>query len=54
MLTKAKTKLENKLVNSNPVGLRLSENALKSLDGTVKKNSAFQRKLVSSILQCIG
>lgn len=45
--TRAKAKMETKAKNLSVEGLRLSEDNLRGLDGSVKKNTAFQRKLVS-------
>lgn len=39
-------KVENRRTNLSPGDLRLPESSLRSLDGSVKKNTAFQRKLV--------
>lgn len=39
-------KVEIRRTNLSPGELRLSESSLRSLDGSVKKNTAFQRKLV--------
>lgn len=44
---KARVKSETKDKNLNVSGLRLSDDDLRKLDGSVKKNTAFQRKLVS-------
>lgn len=45
--TRAKAKMETKAKNLSVEGLRLSEDNLRGLDGSVKKNTAFQRKLRS-------
>ncbi len=42
-------KIENRSKNFNVSTLRLSEGELRKLDGSVKKNTAFQRKLVSGV-----
>lgn len=53
---KVRAKAESRRINLNPGDLRLSESSLRSLDGSVKKNTAFQRKLVGivchSLSQC--
>ena len=51
---KLAAKLENRKANLNPAALRPTEASLKSLDGSVKKNTTFQRKLVSELYEPIG
>ena len=42
--------METKSKNFSVVALRLSDDDLRKLDGSVKKNTAFQRKLVSDLV----
>lgn len=50
MEAKLRAKVESREKNLHPGDLRLSESTLRNLDGSVKKNTAFQRKLVGCVV----